>query len=342
MEGIPRPAQNPYLVGHEEIKDFLIKMRNYSHLHHALLFEGDRGIGKATLAFHFSWQLLASRPVNSFDPIDENCAVWRQMALGCHPGLLHVSRPYDEKNGKFQTVIPVNEIRKINNFMHQTQGDKGWRIVIIDPADDMNHNAANALLKILEEPLRKSLFILISHQKGRLLPTIRSRCQDLHFKHLNHDHLRQILEIMATPIGFGKDARVDNEILAKSEGSVRKALLLLSHGGLEIASALDDFLAEQKFNLSAASQLVTVLSSREAQIQYDHFTDHLLTTISNHAQQCTLMGDLLGAEKLAQFYVQISDDIAQAKAYQLDKKHFILVLLTKIYKEFKKQDKNIL
>jgi len=337
IDGIVRPSQNPFLLGHEEVIAFLIRMRTENHLHHALLFEGEQGIGKATLAFHLAWQLLGERSNQDFSQIDETCPHWRQIALGCHPGLLHISRPLDAKTGKFRTAITVDEMRKVNHFMHHAQADHGWRIVIIDPADDMNRNSANALLKILEEPPRKALFILISHHKGRLLPTIRSRCQNLHFKPLSAPVLTQILERMAAHIGFGQDIQADALLVEQAQGSVRKALLLLEHGGVEIANALNAFLVEETFNLGVASQLATVLSGREAQIQFDQFTDALLSEISTRAHQYALLGDLATAERLATLWQQTSDDIGAAIAYNLDKKHFVLVLLTKLHEQLRSQ-----
>jgi len=331
IEGIIHPAQNPVLFGHEEIIQCLIQMRTGNRLHHALLFEGAQGIGKASLAFHLAWQILADRPADSFAFIDENCPHWRQIALGCHPGLLHISRPFDAKTAKFRNAITVDEMRKVNHFMHHAQANHGWRIVIIDPADDMNRNSANALLKILEEPPHKALFLLISHHKGRLLPTIRSRCQSLHFKPLGRDDLIRALEKVAAPIGFGQDRQEDDQLIEKAQGSVRQAAMLLAYGGVEIAQALDDFLQEDDFNLGLAQQLAGVLSSRDAQVQFDHFTDYLLHQLGERAHHYALTGNVSMAERLALLWQQLSGEIMEALAYNLDKKHFILVLLTKLH-----------
>jgi len=333
IDDIIRPMQNPQIFGHEDSVEFLTKMRENNHLHHALLFEGLRGIGKATLAFHLAHSLLNEQDGGNIRLINEECPIWRQIALGCHPGLLYISRPFDAKTGKFRQAITVDEMRKVNHFMHHAQADNGWRIVIIDPADDMNRNSANALLKILEEPPRKALFILISHHKGRLLPTIRSRCQSLHFKPLPHEILASVLEKVAAPIGFGQDANNDTQLLDKAQGSARQALLLLTHGGLEIAQALDDFFSQPTFDLAMASQMATILSGREAQIQFDHFTDYLLQHFSERASLCAQKGYLRAADHLAKLHATISSEIGETLAYNLDKKNFVLVLLTKLHQE---------
>jgi len=333
IDGIIRPAQNPYLFGHKKIIAFLEKMRADNHLHHALLFEGIQGVGKATLAFHLAWLMLGEPHGEHFIPVIEDCASWRQIALGCHPGLLHISRPFDAKLGKFRSAITVDEIRKINQFLHQKQVDNGWRIVIIDPADDMNRNSANALLKILEEPPSKVLFILISHHHRRLLSTIRSRCQAVHFTALEPDVLNRVLETVGTSIGFGQDAQTDAQLLIKARGSVRQALLLLTYGGLEIAQALDDFLAAPKFNSGSANQLAMAISGRDSQVQFEHFINHLLQEIAIRARQYVDGGNLSVAAQLADLHANIRAEIAQATAYNLDKKHFVMVLLAKIHKQ---------
>ena len=198
LPGIPDPAGNPFLFGHEEQADGLAAAFQSGKMHHALLFTGPPGIGKATLAFHLAWHLLKVRdPSNAPERLvapDTGSAIWRQVASGAHPGVLHLTRPFDEKNKKFKQVITVDEIRRVGRFLSRTAHDGGYRVVIIDSADDMNTNAANALLKNLEEPPRATLFILISHSPGRLLPTIRSRCQVLRFQPLGEGDLAKVLE----------------------------------------------------------------------------------------------------------------------------------------------------
>ena len=90
-----------------------------------------------------------------------------------------MERPWDDKSKRYKTELAVDEIRRTVGFFGSTSGEGGWRIAIVDPADDMNPSAANALLKMLEEPPSRSLFLIVSHAPGRLLPTIRSRCRRL-------------------------------------------------------------------------------------------------------------------------------------------------------------------
>ena len=181
LDGIPEPAENPHLFGHGEAASMLAAAYRAGKLPHALLFAGPLGVGKATLAFHLAYHLLKfprheSAPAELAKP-DPDSALFRQIAIGAHPSVLHLTRPANEKTKGFKTVVTVDEIRRVNRFLSMTSHDGGYRVVIVDPADDMNVNAANALLKNLEEPPSRTVFILISHSPGGLLPTIRSRCQ---------------------------------------------------------------------------------------------------------------------------------------------------------------------
>ena len=120
-------------------------------------------------------------------------SIFRRVASGGHPDLLTLERGFDEKRGKLREEIIVEDVRGVGNFLRLTPAEGGWRIVVVDAADDLNRNAANALLKILEEPPRQSLLLLICHAPGRLLPTIRSRCQVLAVRKL-HDH--EVLDLL--------------------------------------------------------------------------------------------------------------------------------------------------
>ena len=163
--------------------------------------------------------------------------MFRQIAIGAHPSVLHLTRPANEKTKGFKTVVTVDEIRRVNRFLSMTSHDGGYRVVIVDPADDMNINAANALLKNLEEPPSRTVFILISHSPGGLLPTIRSRCQTVRFSPLGNDDLVAALSTFDVQPPADEAAR--QALAERAGGSVRMAILLTQYGGLEIAEATD-------------------------------------------------------------------------------------------------------
>ena len=167
------PSTNPHLFGHEALQTSLLEEYRRGTLHHALLLTGPQGIGKATLAYHAARLLLGD---GRWEMSPEN-SVFKRISAHSHTDLLVVEPEFNEKKQELAKEISVEQAREVAQFLSKTPGESAWRVVIIDSIDALNVNAANALLKILEEPPRNTLLMLISHQPGLLLPTIRSRCR---------------------------------------------------------------------------------------------------------------------------------------------------------------------
>lgn len=150
-------------------------------LHHAWLLSGIEGTGKATFAYRAARRLLGATPDPQRGPLGArpDDPVSRQIAAQSHPDLLVLERLED--GGKLKKTISVDQARALPEFFSKSPSQARYRVAIIDAADHLNNNAANALLKILEEPPEKGVLFLISHAPGRLLPTIRSRCRRLPF-----------------------------------------------------------------------------------------------------------------------------------------------------------------
>src|ERR1700693_566426 len=199
----PSPRANPDLIGHEATEAALRRLFERDRLPHALLLAGPRGIGKATLAFRLARFVLA-RSGDELGPallgeaageglaVSSDSGVFRRVASGGHADLFTLERGYDRK-GRLRTVITVDDTREIADFLHLTSAEGGWRVVIIDGADAKKQSAANALLKILEEPPKRALLLLVAHSPGQLLPTIRSRCRRMNLSPLSPQLLRQLL-----------------------------------------------------------------------------------------------------------------------------------------------------
>jgi DNA polymerase-3 subunit delta' len=191
------PLENPHLFGHAEAEAQLYRLIQQQKLPHAILFSGAEGIGKATLATRLARYLLVDAPppepvMGLFGemPAEEAAAfetlatslehpVVKRMIAGSHSDFLVISPRFDEKKKTSVDTVFIDQIREVVEFMHRTSADGKWRIVLIDPAEAMNTPAANALLKVLEEPPANALLLLVTHQIGRLLPTIRSRCRKI-------------------------------------------------------------------------------------------------------------------------------------------------------------------
>jgi DNA polymerase-3 subunit delta' len=239
------PRLTAGLRGQEAAEHAMLDAWNGGRLAQSWLICGPRGIGKATLAFRFARFVLAgggegggdglfgpSRPESLAVAADH--PVFRRVAAGGHADLKVVERGYaeDKKGGdkRRRGEIVIDDVRGIGQFMSLTAAEGGWRIVIIDAADEMNRNAANAVLKVLEEPPRRSLMLLIAHAPGRLLPTIRSRCRRITLQPLSQDVVVSLLETHLPDLG-----QADRRALARlSEGSVGGALDLAEQGGLEL------------------------------------------------------------------------------------------------------------
>lgn len=177
VDGYPHPRSVYDLVGHEESEARLEKLFTGNRLHHTLLLSGPAGIGKATLAYRLVRRVLGGQQESKYllDVPEADPVAQRIAALG-HADFKLIRCPYDERAKRLRTEIPVAEARKVSGFFARKAAEGGWRVCLVDTIDEMNRNAANALLKTLEEPPQKAMIILLSNTPGRLPDTIRSRC----------------------------------------------------------------------------------------------------------------------------------------------------------------------
>jgi DNA polymerase-3 subunit delta' len=237
----PGPRQTMTLTGHDAAIAKAARAIRSGRTPQGWLITGAPGVGKATVAFRIARYLLRYG-ATSEGPEDLSLAandpVAQQISAGGHPGLLVLQRAVNEKTGKLMTVLGVDEIRKLAGFFGMTSGAGGWRVAIVDTADDMNDAAANALLKALEEPPARAMLMLLSNAPGRLLPTIRSRCQRLDLRPLAEvDVLKELRNRLPD---MDESERVT---LAKlSGGSIGAALTLASDDGLALAKDADRLL----------------------------------------------------------------------------------------------------
>jgi DNA polymerase-3 subunit delta' len=174
----PPPRRNADLIGHAAAASAIQTAFARGRPHHAWLLAGPPGLGKATLAFRAArWILAGATPTDPPLSLDAAHPVFRRVAAGSHADLRVLEREYDPKRRKVRSELVVEQVRDLARFLRMTAGEGAYRVVIVDPADEMNRNAANALLKLLEEPPPGAMLFLVSHAPGGLLPTIRSRCR---------------------------------------------------------------------------------------------------------------------------------------------------------------------
>lgn len=330
LEGVPNPSETTGLFGHEAVADLLASAYQAGRLPHALLLAGPKGIGKATFAFHFAHHLLKfpsreTAPGRLASP-DPASALYRQIAQGSHPAILHLTRPFDEKTKKFKTVVSVDEIRRVNRFLSMTSHDGSYRVVIVDAADDMNRNAANALLKNLEEPPSRTVFLLIAHSLGGLLPTIRSRCQTIRLSPLADGPMTDALAAIGQNVGT--DAK---EVLRRAEGSVRSALLLGVFGGLEVLGMIDRVAAAASMDLGASQRLADAVGGRDQEIRFDLMNAHVLDRVAEAAGLAARSSQAARASGLSRAWQEMRIAIDETEAYNLDRRQHTLNIVMRLH-----------
>lgn len=243
-----RPRETTALFGHNEAERALLEAYKSGRIPHAWLIGGPPGIGKATLAFRLARFVMAHPDPRAAETqktdslaIDPENPVARRIAAQAQGDLLVLERSINEQTGKLYTVIRVDDVRRTASFFGSTAGEGGWRIAIVDAVDDLQREGANALLKVLEEPPKRSLLLLISHAPGRELPTIRSRCRRLLLRPLETEDVGRALAEATGRNPSEADVRAAAEA---SEGSVGRALGLLDASALALRQRVLELFAQ--------------------------------------------------------------------------------------------------
>ncbi len=239
VPGAPHPRDTVQLIGQDDAQSAFLDAFTGGRLHHAWLLTGPRGVGKATLAWRIARFLLATpdpdpddmfgAPLPTSLDVDPEHPVARRIAAGAEPGLKSVHRTENDKTKRLRDQIVIDDVRALASFFQLSAADGGRRVVIIDAADEMNVNAANALLKMLEEPPARTTLLLICHQPSRLLPTIRSRCRTLRLSSLSPEDMS--VAMAQAGVEAGQNSAALSEL---SAGSVGEAMRLSLMDGLKI------------------------------------------------------------------------------------------------------------
>ncbi len=343
LEGAPHPRETPLLYGHEAAEQQLATTFASGRMHHGWMISGLSGIGKATLAYRFARHILA-RPEER-DPAGRSLEIGgdtiaaRQVLALSHPGLLLIRRPWDPKAKRFTATIPVDEVRRLRSFVTHTAGGGTHRAVIVDTADELNVNAANALLKSLEEPPPHTFFLLITSEPGRLLPTIRSRCRTLDLQPLADANLkRAAMKAMELSDGEPPGASDWVRLLALSEGSVRRLFLLWTGDGLKLEERLQKLLQGlPTVDWGLVHTLGDELGSGAAAQKFEMFFDLLLQALARmvrarargvaDSSEGRLAARLIPEARLAtwaELWETVVREKGDAMALNLDRKSLIL------------------
>lgn len=340
------PRNNSFLLGQSKAEDIFLKAWKNQTMHHAWILNGPKGIGKATLAYRIArfmlWADENKKDMYNSLNVPENSEVFRQVASDSHPDLMVVERDYIETDRKKiikaiqkgeapdeeelsamkkSAFIRVDDVRKVNEFLSKTSFNDNWRIVIIDSADEMNKNAANALLKILEEPPAHTILLLISHNPGMLLPTIRSRCAKLPLQMLDAAETASLLRRYRPNLN---EAMI-KKIAEMCPQSIGKAILYADLDAVGMYNGLCKILyAKQKFALSDLLDFCTSVTS-DAESFY-LLQELILKFIRESMPQSN------DAETLYACWNDANRMFADCQNINMDKKQMLINLLTKISK----------
>lgn len=349
LDGFPHPRETHELFGHVDAQALLADAYATGGMHHAWLVTGAEGIGKATLAYKAARAILARDDERGMFSqgldIEPGGPTSRQILAQAHPGLLVLRRAWDFKSKRLGTVVSVDEVRRLRAFLTLSAGDQGWRVVILDTADDMNASAANAVLKSLEEPPPHTVFFILSNAPGSLLPTIRSRCRTLPLQPLDATDLNKA--VTAALAQAGKPALNAQDFAALEPlagGSPRRLLALLEGGGLALQARIEKIFALlPKLDHAAAHTLADDLQPASQEQKFELFFDLLFAYLARIVRTAATgegaSADLAVANRLgqgaklaafAQLWETLVREKADAAALNLDRKSLILDTLSRL------------
>jgi DNA polymerase-3 subunit delta' len=283
-------------------------------LHHAWLLAGPRGVGKASFAHAAARRVLADAagPQSNLPGLEtsDDHPMVKLVEAGSHPDMRQLERLTNEKTGNLARNISVDQVRGLAELFDLSPAMSDWRVVIIDTVDELEPGGANALLKMLEEPPPNSIFLLVSHAPGRLLPTIRSRCRRLDFQSLDDDVMTSILETQASDIS----ATERQKIVGMSFGSAGRALAFAELGLAKLEDAAIAILRQGDPTNARRSELASELGKRGAGERYAAFLDLAPSLIAREARQA----DGLRRERALDAYAKARDLGVTAPRVSLD------------------------
>lgn len=315
----PSHPRDPALMrGQEASEATFLQALETGRLHHAWLLTGPEGVGKASFAYRAARRLLGARPDPGQGPLGSQLddPVTRQVSARSHPDLLVLEKLGED--GKVRRNIPVEEARRLPEFFAMAPASAPYRVAIIDAADDLNVNAANAVLKTLEEPPARGILFLVSHAPGKLLPTIRSRCRRMGFAAWSQAELTDWLA--------GQGIAHAERLAAMAQGSPGRALALSAENGEAMDHAAHEVLAGA--DPAALLHLADSFRGAEGAHRFSMLFQRLAAGAANRARDQAMAGE--GGEAWAKVWESLLRLPAEAEALNLDRADVLFTAVREI------------
>lgn len=342
IDGDNPPRLTRILTGHAKPQADFLAALNGGRMPHAWLLTGPKGVGKASFAYLAARLVLSGGSATAMSPALESDDA-HLVEEGAHPDLFVLKRDYNPKTQKFRGDIPAEAARDLRQSFNLSAGRGGWRVAIIDSIDELNRYGVNALLKLIEEPPEKCLFLIICHNPGRLLDTIRSRCRMLSFNALDENDLQSIVHGRLE----GSDP---NEVAASAflaQGSAGYALMLSEEGGFDLYREMIGVLeTAPQLDVEKLHGLAGRFGARAAPEQFAIFCFLLSGWLHRYVRFAStgagfqpvfegeealvnrLLGDGLGVEPFVALWEKVEQDSRAVEALNLDKKQAVLEWMT--------------
>ncbi|GAC1332785.1 MAG: DNA polymerase III subunit delta' [Beijerinckiaceae bacterium] len=326
----PHPRETTAFVGHATAERAFLDAYRAGRMPHAWIIGGAEGIGKATLAWRVARFLLTNPDPSSMAvqqattlDVDPMSPAARQLTAMSSADLVLLRRDWNEKVKKFYTEIRVEDVRRAARVFQHAAGGNGWRIAIVDSADDLNRNAANALLKIIEEPPARSLFLLVAHRPGRLIATLRSRCRLLMLEPLSDPELVDAIEAIGAPLTERPRSEIE-AAAANAAGSVKSALRLLEGQSGELDANVRGLLARlPQVDWGKVHALGDAIAGRDNEAAYES----VMTSVFDYLDRSVREGATQGPACLAPYaevWEKVVDATRETEVLNLDKRPLIL------------------
>jgi DNA polymerase-3 subunit delta' len=309
-QGASHPRATYAFLGHEAQEEALHEALTGGRMHHAWLLGGPKGLGKATLAYRFARRLLGAKQCGP-RPLDvsEEDPVARRIAANSHPDIFVLRRTMGDR-GKYRREIVVDDARALGEFFSLMPAEGGWRVAIIDAADELNSNAANAILKTLEEPPPRSVLMLVCHAPGATLATIRSRCRRLDLRAIDDALVGKAVELAT-------GEKPNAAVLSLAAGRPGRAIAFQAAGVNDIAASIARGMQDAPFK--GVNELLSLAFERGGADRLDLTIDVAQDWLQQHVRASAMDGKT--DDRLASAWFELEDVRGQAHELNLDATH---------------------